>query len=58
MCALPVEVPWLNAIEPKWMHGKKAINEPARTLSAEELRERVHDYHGCKPEPLMTQDAT
>ena len=40
------------------MHGKKAIAEPTRTLSTEEIRERVHDYYGCQPEPLMTQDAT
>ena len=58
VCGLPIKAPWLNAIEPKWMHGKKAIAEPTRTLSAEELRERVHDYYGCQPEPLMTQDAT
>jgi len=27
-CWLPVKAPWLNAIEPKWVHGKRAIVEP------------------------------
>src|SRR5262249_51462050 len=27
-CYLPVKSPWLNPIEPKWGHGKKAIVEP------------------------------
>ena len=29
---------WLNRIEPKWVHGKRAIVEPARLLTAQELR--------------------
>jgi hypothetical protein len=33
-CYLPVKSPWLNPIEPKWVHGKRAIVEPARLLSA------------------------
>ena len=32
VCGLPVKAPWLNPIEPKWMHGKRAIVEPDRTL--------------------------
>src|SRR5262249_38439165 len=35
-CYLPVKSPWLNPIEPKWVHGKRAIVEPARLLSAYE----------------------
>ena len=27
---LPSKSPWLNPIEPKWMHGKLAVVEPAR----------------------------
>jgi len=34
VCYLPVKSPWLNPIEPKWVHSKRAIVEPARLLSA------------------------
>jgi hypothetical protein len=48
VCPLPVKSPWLNPIEPKWLHGKRAIVEPARTLSAPEVIERVCAYYGCE----------
>jgi transposase len=32
-CLLPIKSPWLNPIEPHWVHGKRAIVEPARTLT-------------------------
>ena len=52
-CFLPVKSPWLNPIEPKWAHGKKAIVEPERLLAAVEVRTRVCDYYGCQHlEPL------
>jgi hypothetical protein len=47
VCQLPVKAPWLNPIEPKWVHGKRAIAEPARLLSAAEVEERVCAYFGC-----------
>ena len=47
-CYLPVKSPWLNAIEPKWVHGKKAIAEPARKLTAHEVKDRVCLYYGCE----------
>ncbi len=40
-CLLPSKSPWLNPIEPKWGHGKRAVLEPARVLSAQELAARV-----------------
>ena len=46
-CLLPVKSPWLNPIEPHWVHGKRAIVEPARTLSAAELIARVCAYFAC-----------
>jgi transposase len=46
-CFLPSKSPWLNPIEPKWMHGKRWIVEPARLLSAEEIAERVCAGFGC-----------
>jgi hypothetical protein len=32
-CRLPVKRPWLNPIEPAWVHGKRAVTEADRTLS-------------------------
>lgn len=45
-CFLPIKSPWLNPIEPRWVHGKRAIVEPARTLTAQELINRVCNYFG------------
>jgi len=57
-CFLPTKSPWLNPIEPKWAHGKKAIVEPQRLLSANEVRTRVCDYYGCEHlEPLAQLSA-
>jgi hypothetical protein len=50
LCQLPVKSPWLNAIEPKWIHVKRAIVEPQRKLSAQEIKTRVCDYFDC---PLL-----
>lgn len=49
-CRLPSKSPWLNPIEPKWVHGKRAIVEPDRLLSAQEVRDRVYAYYGCAAE--------
>jgi hypothetical protein len=54
-CRLPVKAPWLNPIEPKWVHGKRAIVEPDRTLAAHEVRERACTYYGCEQLPLLQQ---
>ena len=50
VCQLPSKSPWLNPIEPKWVHGKRAIVEPDRLLSAPEIMERVYTYYGCAEE--------
>jgi hypothetical protein len=50
VCRLPSKSPWLNPIEPKWVHGKRAIVEPDRVLSAPEIVERVYTYYGCTEE--------
>jgi DDE superfamily endonuclease len=52
-CYLPVKSPWLNPIEPKWVHGKRAIVEPARLLSAQELAARVCAHFGCSHDPHL-----
>ena len=49
VCYLPVKSPWLNPIEPKWVHGKRAIVEPTRLLSAQEVADRVCAYHRLSP---------
>ena len=42
---LPVRSRRLNAIEPTWLHGTKAVSEPGRRPTAAEARERVHAYY-------------
>jgi hypothetical protein len=54
-CYLPVKAPWLNAIEPKWVHGKRAIVEPGRKLTATEVIERVCGYYGCEQLDRISQ---
>jgi transposase len=45
---LPKQSPWLNAIEPKWVHGnKRKVVEPEGLLGAYELAERVCGVFGC-----------
>jgi hypothetical protein len=57
-CPLPVKSPWLNPIEPKWVHGKRAVVEPARLLSAAELEERICAHFPCQREDhLIAQQA-
>jgi transposase len=52
-CYLPTKSPWLNRIEPHWVHGKRHIVEPARLLTAQELADRVCAYFGCSHEPHL-----
>lgn len=54
-CYLPVRAPWLNPIEPKWAHGKKAIVEPDRLLSATEVQDRVCSHYHCQTLPPLIQ---
>jgi DDE superfamily endonuclease len=54
VCGLPVKSPWLNPIEPKWVHGKRNVVEADRLLPAAELADRVCDYFGCAHEPPLT----
>ena len=57
-CWLPVKSPWLNRIEPKWVHGKRAVVEPARVLTAQDLKQRVCDYFGCELLEPLTQEVS
>ncbi len=53
-CFLPTKSPWLNPIEPKWMHGKRRVAEPARLLTAAELEDRVCAAFACPPADHLT----
>jgi hypothetical protein len=54
-CYLPSKSPWLNPIEPKWMHGKKAIVEADRLLTAQEVKDRVCAYYCCEQTAPLEQ---
>lgn len=51
---LPSKSPWLNPIEPKWLHAKRRVMEPQRLLSGAELEERVYAAFDCQPELPLT----
>lgn len=53
-CFLPKKSPWLNAIEPKWIHGKRKVVEPERLLGAYELADRVCGVFGCVHEEHLS----
>lgn len=46
-CLLPIKSPWLNPIEPHWIHGKRRVVEPDGLLTAQELIDRVWAHFGC-----------
>lgn len=50
---LPKKAPWLNPIEPHWLHGKRAVLEPgADDLTVESLRNRLCAYYQSGPNDL------
>ena len=53
-CPLPIKSPWLNPIEPRWVHAKRKVVEPNRLLSADELADRVSAQFGCKHDPHLS----
>ena len=63
VCPLPLKSPWLNRIEPKWVHAKRAVAEPDRLLSKAELIGRIC-YHRTgtlwdnRYKPSLMQEAT
>ena len=40
-CFLPTKSPWLNPIEPKWVHAKRKVVERDGLLTAKQLAQRV-----------------
>jgi hypothetical protein len=51
---LPIKSPWLNPIEPRWVHGKRRLAEPLRTLAAQELADQVFDTFECAHEEHLS----
>jgi hypothetical protein len=56
VCRLPSRSPWLNPIEPKWAHAKRAVAEPARKLSGAELKRRLCDHYRCENMQPLAQE--
>lgn len=52
-CLLPKKSPWLNPIEPRWIHGKRRIVEPDGVLTPQELVERVCSMFDHPVETLL-----
>lgn len=40
-CLLPTKSPWLNPMEPIWLHAKRNVVEPDGDLSVKVLKERL-----------------
>jgi hypothetical protein len=55
VCPLPSKSPWLNPMEPRGVHGKRALMEPTRRLTAQEFIERVCTYYGGENRKPITQ---
>ena len=56
VCRLPSTSPWLNSIEPKWLHGKRAVVEPARKRTATELKQRPCEPYRSQLLPSLAQE--
>jgi transposase len=55
-CFLPIKSPWLNPIEPRWVHAKRSIVEPINVLSSNDLISRVCSYFNNPILDLLKQD--
>lgn len=55
VCLLPKQSPWLNAIEPFWIHTKRKIVEPDRKLAANEVISRVCSVFAHPVLPALTK---
>src|SRR5215213_7069632 len=58
ICRLPSKSPWLNPLEPKWMHDKRSVPEPDRKLTAAELQRRLCEQYRCPLVPPLEQEVT
>jgi hypothetical protein len=55
ICHWPSRSPWLHPIEPKWVHGKRAVSEADRLLRADALEARVYAFYGCPREAHLVR---
>lgn len=46
---LPSKSPWLNPIEPCWIHAKRKVCEPDGELTPTELRRRLAAHFNTQP---------
>lgn len=46
---LPTKSPWLNPIEPRWVHAKRNVCEPMGELTPRELRRRLALHFDTDP---------
>lgn len=53
ICLLPIKSPWLNPIEPHWVHAKRSIVEPASLLALATIQHRVTTYFHTEPLPCL-----
>ena len=51
---LPTKSPWLNPIEPKWVHAKRNVVEQDGLLTTKQLAQRVCSYFGCSYETHLS----
>jgi len=54
VCPLPTKSPWLNPIEPRWIHTKRRVVNPNGLLTTKELAQRVCESFGCPYEEDLT----
>lgn len=48
---LPKHSPWLNPMEPRWVHAKQHVCEPAGELTADEVKRRLSAHFHASPFP-------
>ena len=48
-CLLPKQSPWLNPIEPRWVHAKRQVCQPHGILSPDELKRRIAAHFHTVP---------
>lgn len=53
-CPLPTKSPWLNPMEPHWVHGKRNVVEANGLLSSQELADRVCAHFHCDHDAHLT----
>ncbi len=46
---LPTKSPWLNPIEPRWVHAKRKVCEPDGDLTPDELTRRLFAHFETEP---------